>query len=452
MNIIIAGCGKVGTSVVSSLVTEGHDVTVIDNNRKILAEVTDIYDVIGVFGNSVDSGILMEAGADKADLFVATTQSDELNMLTCFLAKKLGSKHTIARIRNIEYNQSSLEFVRQQLDLSSSINPEYLAAHEISNIIKFPAAAKIESFSRRAFEIVEITLRQNSMLHGLSLKEMRAKFKTKCLICSVQRNDEVTIPDGNFVLNSGDKIGIAATPANIQEFLTEIGYIQKRIKSVMILGGSKTAIYLAKMLEASGVSVKIIEQNLEVCHQLSEELPKSVIIHGDGAHQELLDEEGIASTDAFISLTGMDEENILISYYAASRGVPKVITKVSKDELFVMAEKLGLDSIITPKKIVADLIVRYARAIENTKGSNVETLYKLMDDKCEALEFKVQSGAKVTGIPLKYMKLKPMILIAGIIRGNQPITPTGDDIISLGDRVIIFSTDLHLNNLDDILR
>ena len=452
MNIIVAGCGKVGTAIASNLVAEGHDLTVIDNNRKVLADVTDVYDVIGVYGNSVDSAILSEAGVDKADLFVSTTQSDELNMLSCFLAKKLGAKHTIARIRNIEYNQSSLEFVRQQLDLSSSINPEYLAAHEISNIIKCPAAAKIESFSRRAFEIVEITIRQGSVLHGLTLKEMRSKLKTKCLICSVQRNDTVTIPDGNFVLNSGDKIGITATPAHIQEFLTEIGYIQKRIKSVMILGGSKTAIYLAKMLEASGVSVKVIEQNLEVCHQLSEELPKSVIIHGDGAHQELLDEEGIASTDAFISLTGMDEENILISYYALSRGVPKIITKVSKDELFVMAERLGLDSVITPKKIVADLIVRYARAIDNSKGSNVETLYKLMDDKCEAIEFKVKSGSKTIGVPLKNMKLKPMILIAGILRGNQPITPSGDDQIALGDRVIVFSTDQHLNDLDDILR
>jgi trk system potassium uptake protein TrkA len=281
---------------------------------------------------------------------------------------------------------------------------------------------------------------------------MRAKFKSKCLICCVQRDDVVTIPDGNFVLQSGDKIGITATPAQIQEFLTDIGYIQKRIKSVMILGGSKTAIYLAKMLEASGVSVKIIEQNIEICHQLSEELPRSVIIHGDGAHQELLDEEGIDSTDAFITLTGMDEENILISYYAVQRGVPKIITKVSKDELLSTAEKLGLDSVITPKKIVSDVIVRYARAIENTKGSNVETLYKLMDDNCEAIEFKVKSGSKVVGIPFKYMKMKPMTLIAGILRGNQAITPSGDDQISLEDRVIIISSGQHFSDLDDILR
>jgi len=451
VRIIVVGCGKIGAFIISSLVSEGHDVIAVDSSASALAYVTNIYDVMGVCGSGADFDTLEEAGVDKTELFVAVSGSDELNMLSCYIARKMGALHTIARIRNPQYNDKGLNFIRQHLGLAMSINPELLAAHELFNILKLPSAIKIESFSRRNFEMIELVIKEDSVLNGMRLSDMRGRFKAKFLVCAVTRGDKTYIPDGNFELKKGDKVGLAAAHLEIQKMLKEMGLLRKQAKSVMILGGSRTAYYLAKMLTGVGNSVKIVEKQEKVCSELSDNLPKAVIIHGDGASQELLMEEGIQNTDAFVSLTGMDEENILMSIFASTHGVPKVIAKVNSDELASISENVGVDCIISPKRIIADIIVRYARALQNSEGSNVEHLYKMMDGKAEALEFNVSQDSPVIGIPLKDLNIKPGILIAGIIRDRRPIIPSGDDMINAGDRVVVMSSHQFLNDLSEII-
>ncbi len=453
MNIIVVGCGKIGTTILESLVAEDHNVIAIDNDPSIIGEVTNIYDVMGVCGNGADSDTLTEAGIEKADLFVAVTDSDELNMLSCYIARRMGAKHTIARIRNPEYNDRSLGFMKQQLGLSMAINPEFMAAQEFFNILKLPSALKIETFGRRNFEMIELLIKPNSPLDDVRLMDLRKKYnKHHFLIAVVQRGDEVYIPDGSFVLKAGDRIGLTATPAELHKLLKEVGALKKQARDVILLGASRTAYYLAKMLINSGNSVKVIEKDRNRCTEFCDALPEAVVIQGDGALQELLLEEGIRSTDAFAALTGMDEENILISFYAMSQNVPKVISKVNRDELSTMAEKLGLDCIVSPQKIISDLLVRYARALQNSAGSKVEALYNMMDNQAEALEFNVLSDFPLSEMPLKAMRLKPNILIAGIIRGRKAIIPTGDDTILPGDKVVVIAAKQHLRDLIDIIQ
>lgn len=450
MKIIVVGCGKIGTNIISDLVKENHDVVAIDKNPAIIDEITTIYDVMGVVGNGADCETLKEAGVDETELLISVTDSDEMNMLSCFLAGKMGASHTIARIRNPEYNDKSLGFMKEQLNLSMAINPELNAARELYRLLKLPAAAKIETFSGRNFEMVEIKLKPDSVLDGLSLIEFRKKYQINLLICVVMRDNEVYIPDGNFVLKSGDRICVTARPAEIMNFFKILGTPRKKSKNVMILGASKTAFYLAQMLLDGGSNVKIIDLNPDKCAQFSEALPGAVIINGDGARQELLLEEGITTTDAFISLTGMDEENILISYFAASQGVPHVITKANREEFVAMAEKLGLDYIITPKKLISDVLVRYARGLHNSLGSKIETLYKIMDGKAELLEFIVQSDCALNGIAFKDLKIKKSTRIAGIIRGRKIIIPTGEDCMLSSDKVIVVTAIKGLGDLNDI--
>ncbi|MBR7132533.1 MAG: Trk system potassium transporter TrkA [Clostridia bacterium] len=452
MNIIIVGCGKIGTTLLANLVAEGHDVTVIDNNPAVITEITNIYDVMAVCGNGADSEALEEAGVADTELVISATGSDELNMLSCFLAKRMGAQHTVARIRNPEYNERSINFMRKQLDISLAMNPELLAAHALYNILKLPSAAKIETFSMRNFEMIELRLKPDSLLDGMRIIDMRAKFKANFLICAVQRDEEAYIPDGNFVLKSGDKIGLTASPAEITKLLKELSILQKQARNIMILGGSRTAFYLAKKLGNAGISVTVIEKERAICEALSEALPKAVIINGDGAQQELLLEEGLHSIDAFVALTGIDEENILVSSFAQSHNVPKVIAKVNRDELIPLAEHWGLDCIVSPKKLIADILVQYARALENSAGSSMETLYKLMDDKVEALEFRVKDDFERLGIPFKQLETKPNTLVAGIMRDRKTIIPSGDDMLLAGDRVIVLAANQRINTLSDILK
>ncbi len=452
MKINLVGCGKIGKTIVERLVSEGHDIVAIDANPTVLNEVTNIYDVMGLCGNGADSDVLIEANTDKADLFLAVTGSDELNMLSCFLARRLGAKNTIARIRNPEYNDQSLNFLRQQLELSMSVNPDMLAAQELFNILKFPSAVKIETFSRRHMEMIELRLTTDSVLHGLKLSELREKYRAKVLICCVKRGDEVFIPDGNFALHSEDRIGITAAPSEIQKFLRALGLLKKQAKNVMLLGGSRTARYLAQMLLGIGCNVKIIERDEKKAIELCEALPEAVIIQGDGAQQELLLEEGLRSLDAFVALTGMDELNILTSIFASAQNVPKVIAKVNRDELTAMARKMGLDTLVSPKLIVADVLVSHARALQNSLGSSVETLYKLMEGDAEALEFIAKNDSRLVNIPLKDLSLKSGTLIAGIIRDRKTIIPGGNDAIQQGDHVIVVAAEQHFSDLADILR
>lgn len=454
MKIIVSGCGKIGTAVVSALVSEGHDVTVMDKALTAVDEITNVYDVMGVCGNSADYESLEEARIDSCDVFVAVTGSDEVNMLSCFLAKKMGAKHTVARIRNPEYNDNSLSFMRQHLGLSMSINPELLLAQELHNLLKIPSAYKVEYFSRRNLEMIEVRLRKDSALIGKKISKIRDKEKQQFLIGAVLRDEKLYIPDGNFELREGDLISIVASPADIQKLLKSLDMIKKAVKDVMIVGGSRIAFYLSKILSSTGTNVKIIERCRETCENLSDLLPKATLIHGDGSHHDILMEEGLRTIDAFVSLTGMDEENILTALFACEMNVPRVVAKVNSNELTKMAEKLNLDTVVSTKTVTADIIIRYARALENSKGSSVETLYKFMDGKAEAIEFNVGSNAGIVGVPIKDLSIKSGILIAGIIRERKTaVIPTGDHIVNEGDRVIVLSpADYRLTDLSDILR
>lgn len=451
MKIIVAGCGKIGERIVASLVEENHEILIIDKDPDIVEEITNIYDVMGICGNSADSDIAIEASAGECDLFIAATDSDELNMLSCFVAKRLGAKQTIARIRAPEYNDNSLFFMKDNLEISMPINPERLAARELFNILKFPYALKVETFVRRTIELTEVRVPEGSALDGVKLLDIKAKFKAQVLVCCVQRGEEAFIPDGNFVLRAGDRIGVTAPHGELHKFFRATGFLQKQAKNVIILGGSRIAYYLAEMLRSIGVSVKIIEKDEKICEELGSALPKAVVIHGDGSEQELLLEEDIKDADAFISLTGSDETNILVSMFAMMNGVKKVIAKVNRDEIAPMASRLGLDCIISPKRMVSDVVVRYARALNNSHGSNVETLYKLMGDKAEALEFSVKEDAPLLNIPLKDLKLKKNILIIGISRGGELITPSGLTEIHAGDRVVIITTTHGYGDIADII-
>ncbi|MBQ9747127.1 MAG: Trk system potassium transporter TrkA [Clostridia bacterium] len=451
MKIIIAGCGKIGTSMVEDLVAEGHDILVIDNDESVIRDITNIHDVMGVCGNCVDSDVLEDANVRAAELYIAVTDSDELNMLSCFLAKKMGVKNTIARIRTPEYNDKSLQVMKNNLEISMPINPERLAARELFNILKFPSAVKLETFSNRNMEMLEINLKEDSVFHDVKLSEIHHKFKAKVLICCVQRGEDVYIPNGNWVLKSGDKIGIIASHAELQRLFKITGLFKKQARNVIILGGSRVAFYLAQMLCEIGTSVKIIDKDEKVCEALGDMLPKAVVICGDGTQQELLMREGLSRADAFVSLTGLDETNILISMFASRHNVPKVITKINREELISMAEELGLDTIVSPKRTVSNVVVSYARAVQNSLGSNVEMLYKLMDDRAEALEFNVREDSRMVGIPLKDMKLRKHLLIIGIIRDRKVITPTGNTEILVGDRVVVITTNHGLGDLSDIM-
>ena len=452
MNIVVVGCGKIGGAIVASLVEEGHNVIAVDNDPKVLSDIENIYDVMTVCGSGTDCEVLKDAGIWETELLVAVTSSDELNMLSCFISKKMGAKHTIARIRKPEYNMTGLGFLKEQLDISLVLNPELLAAHEIYNIIKFPSAVKIETFSRRSFEIVEIIIREDSPLADTRLADIRNKFKAKLLVCDVQRGDAVCIPDGNFILRTGDRIGITTPPSETGKMTKALGLDRKQAKNIMLVGGSRIAYYLARVLGDSGHRVKIIEKDPQRCDELSELLPKAVIINGDGASQEVLTEEGLGSTDAFVALTGMDEENILISILAASRDVKTVIAKINRSELAEMARNLGLECVISPKETVSSILSQYARALENSMGSNVETLYKIMDGKAEVLEFNVSSDFGYIRVPLSELKIKENILVAGIFRNGSSVLPTGSDFILPGDRVIVVTAGHRLNDLSDMFR
>lgn len=449
MKITVVGCGKIGCTVINALLTEGHEIVAIDNDLDVISDITNIYDVMTVCGSGTDSDVLLEAG--NANLLIAVTGSDEFNMLTCFIAKRLGIKHTIARIRKPEYNDKSLSFLKKELGLSMAINPERLVSREMFNILKLPSAIKVEEFSRGNFEMVELILKENSPLDGVSLIDLKKKHPDNFLVCAVQRGDKLYIPDGNFVLKSGDKIGITSSSVEIQRLLRKLGILQKQARDVMILGATRTSYYLSKLLLAAGNSVKIIDADRERCKEFSDSLPGAVIINGDPARQELLLEEGIGNVDAVVALTGMDEENILLSYFAAMQNVPKVIAKVNRNEFLPTAERLGIDSVASQIRTVGDVTVRYARALENSMGSKVETLYKLMNGNAEALEFAVNGESKIIKIPFKELPTKSNILIAGIIRGRKTIIPSGDDMIMPGDRIVVISGGGRLNDLSDIV-
>ncbi|MEW4413852.1 Trk system potassium transporter TrkA [Clostridium sp. AN503] len=451
MKIIIVGCGKVGLTLTEQLNNEGHDITVIDKDGSKLRSITDNIDVMGVEGNGAIYQVQMEAGIRETDLLIATTNSDELNMLCCLIAKKAGNCHTIARIRNPEY-ANEIRYIREELNLSMAINPELAAATEISRLLKFPSVIKIDTFAKGRVELMKFIIPENSVLHKMQVYEVPQRLRCNVLICAVERGHDVIIPDGNFQMQCGDKISFIASPAEVRDFFQHIGIANSTIKSAMFVGGGKITYYLAKMLEDTGIKIKIIEQDLNRCNELSELLPKAMIIHGDGSNQQLLLEEGICQTEAFASLTGFDEENIMLSLYAASMSKAKLVTKINRIAFEDVIQQMNLGSIIYPKLITADGIIRYVRAMQNSMGSNVETLYKIVANRAEALEFRVGKDAPMRGIPLEKLSFKDNLLIACINRGGKIITPRGKDCIEQGDTVIIVTTQTGLKDLKDILK
>ena len=452
MKIIIVGCGKVGTTLAEQLNRENHDITLIDTNEEAIQNISDSADVMGVTGNGAVYQVQMEAGIQDADLLIATTNSDELNMLCCLIAKKAGNCHTIARIRNPEYS-SEIRYIREELNLSLAINPELAAAREIARLLRFPSAIKIEPFAKGRIELLKILIPEHSLLNDMRVMDVVNRLKSNVLICVVERGNDVVIPDGNFVMKKGDKISFIASHQESADFFKKAGVDNNIVKSAMFVGGGKLTHYLCRLLEDTKIKIKIIERDEERCRQLSELLPKAMIIHGDGTDEQLLLEEGIRQTEAFASLTGFDEENIMLSLYASSQSKAKLITKVNKIAFENVINSLNLGSLIQPKMLTAEIILQYVRAMQNSMGSsNIETLYKIAADKAEALEFRVKEGSPVLGIPLEKLKLIDNLLVACINRGGTIITPRGKDTVEAGDTVIVVTTHTGLNDLTDILR
>jgi trk system potassium uptake protein TrkA len=450
MKITLVGAGKVGTTILKFLVEEGHDITVIDNNHKILNETINNHDVRGVVGNGASRAIQIEAQADKADVLIATAANDELNILSCLVGKKLGIPHAIARVRNPDYLEQ-MDFMGKGFGIGLIVNPELEAAAEISKILHFPSATAIETFSKDKVEIVEMKVGADSTLANRDLKTLRQELDMKFLICAVEREQEVVIPGGDFIIMPEDKIYIIAGKADIVQFFKKIGLYRTRSKNIMIIGGSKITYYLAKKLLEENSEVKIIEVDENRAHELSEVLPKATVIIGNGSDQNLLFEEGIKKMDAVVTLTGLDEENIVISLLAKKLRVPKVITKVSHFDHPEILESIGLETVIAPKSFTAYKILRYIRSLAES-DNKVLTLYKFVNDKAEAAEFRIEKDSKYTEVKLKDLLLKENAIIACIKRGEEIIIPGGEDWIQAGDNVIVISAGKYIRNFEEIFR
>ena len=452
MKIIVLGAGKVGKTLIKDMSNEDHDIIVVDQNATKVEEVVNQFDVIGVVGNGGSYDILMEAGAQDANLIICVTASDELNILAGLMAKKTGTRHTIARVRNPDYS-SQRDFMRNQLGFSMIVNPELEAASEIRRVLSFPSAVKVDTFSRGKVELAEFFVEEHSRLNGVELSQLHKITKTNILVCAVSHNEDVIIPDGNYAIKPGDHLYITGTHRDLSRFCLDIGVITTRIKNVIIVGGGKIAYYLSKQLSTQGIKVKIIEKDKNRCQVLAEKLPYVTIIHGDGSDDELLNEEGIENTDAVLALTGLDEENIVLSLSAKSLYHKKTIAKVTRMNYAGLSDVLKVDSIVAPKKIVASQIIRYVRAKMNKDNdSSVKTLYKIVDGEVEAIEFKVTEQFKYLHKTLNEMKIKEHVLVAAIIRENEVIVPKGNTTMELNDYVIIVSRGEIMKSLNDILR
>lgn len=451
MKIIIVGCGKVGYTLVEQLSGENHDIVVIDIKEEHVRTITDELDAMGVIGNGASYQTLLEAGIKQADLLIAVTNSDEQNLLCCVIAKKAGNCKTIARVRNPIYN-TELEFLRKELGLAMIMNPELASASEIARIFQFPSATKIDTFAKGRIEMLHFRVTAECKLNQFKLMNIRTTLKCEVLACTVTRGENVMIPRGDFVFQEGDIVSIVATPANANTFFKKIGINIGHIHSAMIVGGGTIGYYLARRLLTAGIDTKIIEIDPERCEQLSELLPKATIICGNGVDQNLLLQEGLERVQGFAALTGLDEENILLSLYAKKVSRAKVVTKVNRITFNSVLEDLKLDSITYPRLLTADSIIKYARSMNNSLHSNVENLYKLEDGRAEALEFLIKDeNPRITNIPLMDLPIKKNILVCCINRHNRIIIPGGQDVIQPGDSVVVVLTNERLHDITDIL-
>lgn len=451
MKIIIVGCGNVGSAIAEQLSYEGHNITVVDVNEKLVNGVSDAYDVLGVVGNGASLNIQREAGVDNADLLIAVTGADELNLLCCLIARKAGGCHTIARVSNPVYSRE-IGFIKEELGLSMIINPQMAAAQEIGRLLKFPSALKVDSFAKSRVELVLYKVPEDSALCGVKLRDLSAKVKCNVLIPIVERGEEVMIPDGEFELAAGDEITIVSPAENTIDFFKKMGDPTSVTRDIMMIGGGTTTIYLARQLLNMGVKVKIVEQDPARCEELTEMLPKALVICGDATDKELLIEEGLKTVGAFASMTNFDEENIMLTLFAKSLSKAKLFTKVHRISYDEIIESLGVGSVIYPKYITAEEIIKYVRAMKNSIGSNIETLYRLNDNRVEALEFQIREDSPVVGIPLKELNLKKNMIIGCITHKGKVEMPTGNSVIKVNDMVILITTTTGLHDIRDALR
>ncbi len=450
MQIVIVGGGKVGTALVRSLSQEDNNICIVDVKPDVVHQLATENDVMGMVGNGASYSVLKEAGIETADLLIAVTEHDELNLLCCVIARKASKCQTIARVRNPMYSQEK-RFLQRELGLSMIINPEQTAASEIASLLGFPSALGIDSFAGGKVEMIRFRIPQESRLDGMTLKDVNSKIDCQFLICAVDRSGHVEIPRGDFILRSGDLVSLVTSRKSAKYFFEKIDMNTNRARNTMIVGGGKITLYLAKMLDNLGIAVKIIEKNPERCLELSEELPRATIVNGDGSDEAFLKEERIDTMDSFVALTNMDEENILLSLMAKKKVSRKVVTKINREQLNEVIHNLELDSVVYPKLLTAQKILRYSRATKNSIGSNVKTLYRMYDDKVEALEFYITENSKITGIPLRQMKLKKGLLISAIIRNDKLIIPDGQTEILPGDSMIVVTTMLGLQDAQNIM-
>ena len=451
MNIVIVGCGKVGGKLAEQLSQEEiHNITILDTRYNVVQDLTNQYDIMGVVGSCTDIDVLTEAGVKDADILIAVTGSDELNLLTCLMAKKTGNCQTIARVRRPEYSKE-LHIFKEDLGLAMIINPEQTAAAEIARILRAPSAIQIDTFAKGRAEIIKFKIAEKSPLDDVRIADIIKKIDCDILVCGVERGDAAFIPGGDFILRHGDLVSIVATLKSGVDFFKKIGFKTNRVKDTIIVGGGDTAYYLAKILLATGVKVKLVEKDGKRSEELCESLPKATIINADGTDNNVLLEEGLEQAESFVSMTNIDEENILLSLYAKTKTDGKIVTKVNRVSYDEVIDELDLGSVIYPKNITADHILKFVRAMNNSIGSNIETMHMILGGKAEALEFRIKENSAITGIPLVEIKLKSNTLIACINRMGKIILPRGRDVIMPGDTVIVVTTNHGFNDISDIL-
>ena len=450
LSIIIVGCGKVGTTLIEQLSKEGHDITIIDKHPQKVQEIASFYDIMGLAGNGASYTVQMEAGIAKADLIIAVTNSDELNLLCCTVAKQVGNCAAIARVRTPDYS-SEAGYLREKLGLAMIINPELEASKEAARILYLPTALEVNSFAHGQAELIKFKLPKDNLLSGMTIAHLGKNIASNILICAIERSGEVYIPSGDLQMEGGDVISFVATRKMAKSFLEQIGFKTHQVKDTMIIGGGKAAYYLAKQLIHMGISVKIIEANKDRCEELSVLLPKAIIINGDGTDQALLAEEGIEYTESFVALTGIDEENILLTLHARQVSKAKVITKINRRAFKEVINHLDLGSVVYPRYITAEAIIAYVRAKKNSIGSNIETLYHMFDHRVEAIEFRVDKKSRVTNTPLMNLSLKKDLLISFIYRNGSVLIPSGQDSIRTGDTVMVVTTHTGFKDISDIL-
>ena len=454
MQIVIIGNGSLGDSLIEYISRENHSITVIDEDEDVVNAVVNKYDVMGICGSGASVETLRDAGIGNADVVISVAGGDELNLLCCMMAKNLGAKHTIARVRDPRYlNQQS--FMNSSLGVDVIINPEYEAAREAGRLIRFPAAMKIEKFAQGKVEVVEINIGKNHPFIDQPLIKFKSKYATNTLICAAKRGEEVIIPGGDYVIKEGDCISLVGSRADITDLFVKIGLVGKQLRDIMIIGGDSTSRYLAKQLLESGFKVKIIEQNEEICEELSELFPRATIIHGDATDPDLLDDEGVEAADACVVMTPNDQKNFIISMFAKTREVDKIIAKLTSKTFVKLASNSGIDSNVTPGMLVASKVLRYIRGLagmeDHENPGQIKSLHKLVDGRVEALEFDVLEDFDCVGMPLRTVRLKKNLIIAAVIRENTVIYPNGETTLEVGDGVIVMTTNEQLCDLDDIL-